>query len=149
MIVAAIAGAAIVIVLGIQALIAQLRDHGLDARSPGSLFDTTNHQTWVARSAELETLTAVVSESMSSEGVARTKLWPLLDDLATAPGPGDQRRDQYGGTRSVGDGPRLPTRPGGGRRRESRRRRDRRRELSDTLDELEARWGVGSHSAFE
>lgn len=121
-----IVAAVVFVAFAVQATARQLQRHPVDSRRAGALIDTTRRTSWVVRPVELEQLNSIVAESMSSEAVARSKLWPLMDEIEQA----------------------APSRPiataaaerAGGRQLGGKRSRGRR--LDDRLTELEAAWGL-------
>ena len=123
MLVIAIVAAVLFVALAVQVTARNLQRYPVDARSAGSLVDTSAETSMVVRPVEFEQLAAVVAESLSSEAVARSKLWPLLDELERAAPPSRYRRQG------------SPPEPTG-------RRRDRRRILEDRIAALESAWGI-------
>lgn len=122
LLVVAIVAAALFVAVGVQVSARQLQRFPVDSKMPGLLVDVSKRTSFVVRPAELEQLNAVVAESLSSEAVARSKLWPLLAELERdAPRPL---------TTTVGA---APTRA---------RRHGRSRQLDQRLAELEEAWGL-------
>lgn len=122
-IVMAIVVAVLVVAVAVQLTARHLQRFPVDPRRNGTLFETTRETKWVLRPAELEQLGLIVSESLSSDAVARSKLHPLLDELErAAPGRGDRSTTGAPSTR--------------------RHRRDRGRAIEARLAALEAAWGI-------
>ena len=117
-----IVAAVVFVAFGVQVTARQLQRFPVDSRRPGALVDVSRESTWVVRPVELEQMNAVVTESLSSEAVARSKLWPLLDEL------GDDAPASIG----------FPT--AAASRTGARRARSRR--LDERLDDLERAWGL-------
>lgn len=79
--------AIVVIVVGVQLTARQMQHYPVNSRGAGSLIDTTRERTLRVTPVELETMRSVVTESLSSQAVAASKLEPLLDELLdNAPG---------------------------------------------------------------
>lgn len=116
-----VVGAAVLVVVGVQITARQIQQFPVDVRNPGSLFETSRARRFTRRPAELSQLYSIVTESLSSDAVAGSKLRPLLDDLRTH-APND--------TMAAKAAP--PT----------RRRRSRGLWLEGELADLEARWGI-------
>lgn len=119
--------AVVVVAFGVQVAARQLQRFPVDTRFPGALVDISRKTSWVVRPVELEHLNSIVTESLSSEAVARSKLQPLLDELGEA----------------------APRRLSKSRAAEARRlagRRARSRRLEERLDELEHAWGLTDSS---
>lgn len=123
LLVAAIVVAALFVAFAVQVTARQLQRYPVDSRPPGLLIDVTRRTSFVVRPAELDQLHAIVSESLASDAVARTRLWPLLAEL---------ERDA---PRPVGPVPGEAGSPAG-------RRRGRSRQLEQRLWELERAWGL-------
>ncbi len=120
--------AAIAIAFAVQVSARQLQRFPVDSRFPGALVDITRRTSWVVRPVELEHLNSVVTESLSSEAVARSKLQPMLDELADA---APRRLSK--------------AKPGEASRLAGRRARSRR--LEERLDDLERAWGIGEDNS--
>ncbi|MDH3680188.1 MAG: hypothetical protein OEV40_09610 [Acidimicrobiia bacterium] len=118
-----IVAAVLFVAFGVQVTTRQLQRFPVDSRRPGLLVDVTKRTSFVVRPAELEQLTAIVAESLSSEAVARAKLWPLLAQLERD-APHSAARGRHAG----------PTQT---------RRRGRSRQLDQRLADLEEAWGLG------
>jgi len=114
----------VIIVVGIQVSARQIQQFPVDGRGAGTLLATSRERTFTLQPIELERLQAVVSESLSSETVARAKLWPLLDEL--------ERSAPSATTTS------LP--------KQGQGRRSRTKHLEARLAALEARWGLDTGS---
>ncbi|MGI9615263.1 MAG: hypothetical protein ACR2QO_20295 [Acidimicrobiales bacterium] len=108
--------------VAVQVTARHLQRYPVDTRRNGSLLETTRETSWVVRPAELDQLTAIVSESLSSEAVARSKLHPLLDELErSAPHRGSTSRASAANRSN---------------------RRNRARYIDDRLADLESAWGI-------
>ena len=123
MLVITLVAAVVFVAFGIQVTARQIQRFPFDTRRPGALIDISRESTWVVNPVELEQLNSIVTESFSSEAVARTKLWPLLDELA------------HDAPLSI-----RPTTGSAGSRTGARRARS--RQLDERLDELERAWGL-------
>lgn len=108
--------------VAVQVTARHLQRYPVDTRRNGSLLETTRETSWVVRPAELDQLTAIVSESLSSEAVARSKLRPLLDELERSAPRRSSSSDAAPASRS--------------------NRRSRARFIEDRVTDLESAWGI-------
>ena len=118
-----IVAAVVFVAFGVQVSARQLQRFPVDSRRPGALIDVSRESTWVVRPVELEQANSIVTESLLSEAVARSKLWPLLDELGhDAPASIRSSTAAAGSLTSA--------------------RRARTRRLDERLDDLERAWGL-------
>lgn len=118
--------ALVVTAVGLQVVSRIVQRYSLDARRPDPLIEVTGTKRYAARPPELERLTGIVADSLSSERIAQSHLGPLLESLE-ADAPRSSRSPSPGGDRSA-DG--------------SSRQLRKRYQLDQRLDELEAAWGI-------
>jgi hypothetical protein len=119
----AIVGAVLFVAFAVQVTARQLQRYPVDHRRAGPLVEISKETTWVVRPVEAEQLNSIVSESLSSDAVARSKLWPMLDELERSAPAG---RGEHAGSTPTGSG----------------RRRGRLQFLNDRIAALESAWGI-------
>ena len=112
--------------VGLQIVSRLVQRYSIDARRPDPLIDISGSRRYAARPPELERLTGILADSLSSDRIAASHLRPLLESLA-ADAPRSSRT-RGGSTDRSADG--------------SPRRLRKRYLLDQRLDELEEAWGV-------